>query len=114
MIDINQEARKTLNKLETVTVTYQYPRNFNTLPIVTYYTLTERSGMAYDNTEVMQDGTIQIDIWGSNAKICTDLAIQIHNLMVTDGWNREMSMDIPNPDREVYHKTMRLTKSFQL
>lgn len=112
MVDANAEVRKILNKLHNVTVTYQYPKSFKKLPAVSYYTLTEQGSAAYDNRAVMQDSTIQIDIWADMPKQCTDISMNIYTLLAADDWCQEMVMDVPNPDGDVYHRTMRFVKTF--
>ena len=43
MIDINAEAEKSLGDVKCKAV-FQYPKNFNNLPIISYYTVTECGG----------------------------------------------------------------------
>ena len=43
MIDINAEAEKSLSDVKCKAV-FQYPKNFNNLPIISYYTVTECGG----------------------------------------------------------------------
>ena len=50
MIDINAEAEKSLSDVKCKAV-FQYPKNFNNLPIISYYTVTECGGFYADNDE---------------------------------------------------------------
>jgi hypothetical protein len=59
MIDINAEAEKSLSDVKCKAV-FQYPKNFNNLPIISYYTVTECGGFYADNDESIQDGHIQL------------------------------------------------------
>ena len=104
MIDINAEAEKSLSDVKCKAV-FQYPKNFNNLPIISYYTVTECGGFYADNDESIQDGHIQIDIWAEIPKECSDLAAEV---------NEVMSMDVPENDKKIYHKTMRFQKYFTL
>lgn len=113
MLDINSEAEKTLSKLDC-TVVYSHPRAFSTLPVVSYYNVTEHGGFYSDNTETVQSGYIQADVWTSRAKECGELAIRVNDIMTSDGWTREMSADVPDKDGKIYHKTMRFHKYFSL
>lgn len=113
MIDINEEAEKTLGKLKCKVV-FQYPKNFNNLPIASCYTVTECGVFYADNDESIQEGHIQIDIWAEIPKECSDLAIEVNEIMTKDRWVREMSMDVPQKDENIYHKTMRFKKYFML
>ena len=113
MIDINAEAEQSLGDVKCKAV-FQYPKNFNNLPIISYYTVTECGGFYADNDESIQDGHIQIDIWAEIPKECSDLAAEVNEVMTKDSWVREMSMDVPENDKKIYHKTMRFQKYFTL
>ena len=54
MIDINAEAEKSLSDVKCKAV-FQYPKNFNNLPIISYYTVTACGGFYADNDESIQD-----------------------------------------------------------
>lgn len=112
MIDVNAEADKTLSAL-SCKITYYYPDEFNNLPIVSFYNLTERPDFSYDNEEVIQGGTIQIDIWSDKPDECGEIGIQINEIMTADEWYREFSRDLGKQDG-IYHKTMRFTKYFNV
>lgn len=113
MIDINAAAEKSLGDVKCKAV-FQYPKNFNNLPIISYYTVTECGGFYADNDESVQDGHIQIDIWAEIPKECSDLSAEVNEVMTKDSWVREMSMDVPENDKKIYHKTMRFQKYFTL
>ena len=115
MVDVNEQVKNLLEQgLDGTPVKYQYPDSFNNLPVVTYYTLSQRGSFAFDNIVAMRNSTIVIDIWADYPKMCADLSAKINKLMIGDGWYHEMEMDVPNPDSSVKHKTMRITKSFDL
>lgn len=112
MVDINAEAEKTLSKLDCK-IEYYYPEKFNDLPIVSFYNLTERPDFTSDNEEDIQSGTVVIDIWSDNPADCGSIGLKVNEVMKADGWNREFSRDLPKTD-DVYHRTMRYTKIFNL
>ena len=89
-------------------------RQYFNIPIISYYTVTECGGFYADNDESIQDGHIQIDIWAEIPKECSDLAAEVNEVMTKDSWVREMSMDVPENDKKIYHKTMRFQKYFTL
>jgi hypothetical protein len=112
MLDINTELEKSLKNLSCRLV-YQHPESYGELPIVSFYNLTESVSLSYDNEEQLQDGVIQLDIWARLPKKCGELAIEINELLTSDGWCRQFSMDVPKQDGEcAYHKTMRFIKTF--
>lgn len=39
---------------------------------------------------------------------------EVNEVMTKDSWVREMSMDVPENDKKIYHKTMRFQKYFTL
>lgn len=113
MIDINTEAEKTLSQLDCKVV-YQYPEAFNRLPVVSYYNLAEKGAFYADNSECIQNGYVQVDIWTMTAKECMDISIKVNSAMEKDGWTRELSMDVPKKNEKAYHRTMRFQKYFTL
>lgn len=113
MTDINLEAEGTLKQLDCAVV-YQHPRDFTSLPVVSYYNVTEHGALYTDNTEDIQSGYVQVDVWTAAAKECGDLTLRVNDIMTADGYMREMSADVPENDGKVYHKTMRFHKYFIL
>ncbi len=113
MLDINIEAEKTLKKLDCAVV-YQHPEKFMELPVVSYYNLTECGGFYADNSECIQNGYVQVDIWSDIPSQCGSLSVRVNELMTGDGWTREMSMDVPKKNDRIYHRTMRFQKYFNL
>lgn len=113
MIDINSEAKKVLD-MTRYNVVYQHPEHFTKLPVVSYYNLSEKGAFYADNCECIQSGYIQADIWSKSPKECFDISININDAFTSDGWTREMSMDVPKGDDKVYHRTMRFKKDFVL
>lgn len=112
MQDISKELEKSLENLSCTLVPCR-PDGFNALPVVSYYNLTEFGSLAYDNTEQVQDGTVQLDIWAAVPEECAKIALEINGLLANDGWIRQFSMDIPKRAAErAYHTTMKYTKTF--
>mgnify|MGYP006876967007 CR=1 FL=1 len=91
---------------------FQYPKNFNNLPIISYYTVTECGGFYADNDESIQDGHIQIDIWAEIPKECSDLSAEVNEVMTKDSWVRRCLWTFPKMIKKIYHKTMRFQKVF--
>ena len=52
MFDIGLELRDILKQIDGVSVCFAYPDNFNKLPAIAYYTLTDKGSMSYDNTVI--------------------------------------------------------------
>lgn len=110
MTDINIEAEKILSGLECEVV-FRYPETFLKLPSVSYYTLNEHSVMTADNEELIQEGSVQVDIWAKKPSECGELALKINTLMTDNGWTRQFSRDLKK-ENNIYHRTMRFDKSF--
>lgn len=113
MIDVNLEAEKILAMLD-VKVVYQYPERFTSLPVISYYNVAECGAFYCDNTECIQEGYVQVDIWSDTPKKCGELSVKVNEIMTKDGWVREMSMDVPRKNEKIYHRTMRFKKCFNL
>lgn len=112
MIDINREAKKSLEKTG-FTIVFHHPKENTTLPCVSFYNLSEKPEFSMDNTEAIQKGYIQLDIWAVKASDCGSMAVKINEVLNLDGWSRSMSMDVPE-ESDIYHKTMRFSKQFIL
>ncbi len=110
MIDVNAEAEKTLSKLDCK-IEYYYPEDFNDLPVVSFYNLTETPDFSTDNEEDIQSGTVVVDIWSDTPSDCGSIGLEVNKVMTADGWSREFSRDLGKKDG-VYHRTMRFTKYF--
>lgn len=113
MIDANKIVKELLETIDGVTVKFYHPETFTKLPAISYYELTNTTGLCYDNAEQGQKTYIAIDIWGKGAGECSRLAIKADAVMQKDGWYRELSKDMPK-DTEgkvtVCHKHMRFYK----
>ena len=57
MIDINAEAEKSLGDFKFKSV-FNYPTNFNNLPIISYYTVTACGGFYVYHDESIHKGHI--------------------------------------------------------
>lgn len=113
MIDVNAEAEKTLSALD-YKITYYYPDDFNSLPVVSFYNLNEKPDFSTDNEEDIQSGTVVVDIWANKPDVCGSIGIEVNNIMIADGWHRELSRDVTPDNSRVYHRTMRFIKYFIL
>ena len=112
MTDINEEARAVLEKTG-YGICYRYPMDFKSLPVVSYYLLSDKIGLAADNEELTEVGYICVDIWTRTPKEGHGAASVINRLMSGDGWVRQLAADVPRERGErVYHKTMRFKKVF--
>lgn len=111
MFDIGLELRDILKQIDGVSVCFAYPDNFNKLPAIAYYTLTDKGSMSYDNTVVTNDTTVQIDIYADYPQTCFELSERVYKLLTDNEYYHDMTMDVPNPDdKSIKHKTMRFTK----
>ena len=114
MADANEEVRRVLKTVPGVHVVYQYPKELYDLPTVSYYTLAERGEFARDNVVTDKISTVQLDIWGASGKECTDIAAAVYKTLTAEGWYHEHEADIANPDKAVYHRTARYTRTFAI
>ena len=112
MLDINQELKKSLKNLEVKTV-FQYPDSFVELPIVSYYTVSDKIKMFVDNGAFIEEGYINLDIWTKTPKEGFDIAQAVNSALDKDGWIMQFMMDVKKEsDENIYHRTMRFKKQF--
>ncbi len=112
MLDINYELQKSLRRLDTKSV-YQYPESFAELPVISYYTLTDKIKMFVDNGAFIEEGYVNLDIWTKTPKEGFDIADNIDAVLSEDGWIRQFMMDMKKEsDERIYHRTMRFKKQF--
>lgn len=112
MIDVNKEIERDLSDLGYKTV-YQYPSNFNSLPVVCYYQLTDNPIYNLGDTDIESgtNATVQIDIYTAKRSELGTIATAVTNQLHSKDWYREMSMDVPTTGKP-WHKTMRFAKIF--
>ena len=113
MIDINAEAQKSLLK-SGLDIVFQYPQSKETMPVVSFFTISEKGSFGADDEAWFQDGTIAVDIFAHSPAQCGELALRVNGCMENDGWRRDFSMDVADDADGVFHKTMRFTKSFYI
>ncbi len=114
MTDANEEVRRVLKTVPGIRVVYQYPKELHELPTVSYYTLSERGEFSRDNLVTDKISTVQLDIWGTSGRECVETAAVIYEAMTGNGWYHEHEADVANPDKAVYHRTARYTKTFAI
>ena len=110
MTDINREIEKDLQDIGVESVFF-YPEKFSDLPVVSFYTLTEKGHMSWDNAEAITYGAVQVDIWDTNPAETGRIADKIKTGLAAKGWAREYSGDVP-PEDGIYHRTIRFSKIF--
>ena len=110
-MDINKDAEKSLLKTG-YTVVFQYPQSFSQLPTISFYTANEHGSVSYDNVEAFRDASVAVDIWAKTPKECGRIYEEVRSIMALDGWCENFSADVPKGEDRVYHRTMRLIKSF--
>lgn len=110
MVDFNAEAEKILSGLQCEVV-FRHPKRFSKLPVVSYYTLTEKPAMRADNKELIQEGYLQVDIWADKPKTVGDIAVKVNELMEDAAWLRQFSADVKPENDTVYHRSMRFAKA---
>ena len=89
-----------LNEIESVTVSYHYPDDFNHFPHISFY---ELSNVEADYDQV----TYQIDVWSLAPSINQEIALKINEKLHGLGFKRAFSGDLFENDSKIHHKTMR-------
>ena len=111
MLDINIEAQKALEKTG-YNIAFHYPQSMDTIPVVSFYTVSEAGDMSADNCEMFRTGVVAVDVFCDVPSQSGVMAQQINQVMNEDGWSRISTMDIPEETDGLFHKSMKFTKSF--
>ena len=110
MYDINLELRDILKQIDGVNVCFAYPDNFNKLPAIAYYTLTDKGSMSYDNTVVTNDTTVQIDIYADYPQTCFELSERVYKLLTDNeyydnGRTQSRRQEYKTQNNEIYESS---------
>ncbi len=111
MTDVNSELETILSGL-SVKAVYASPAECETLPIVSYYLLSEKGGFSCDNEESMTDVQVQLDIWAKEGYQCGMISLELNALLRKYGFQRELALDVPKGEDGICHRTMRFVKSY--
>ena len=110
MIDVNEIVEPILAGVGPP-VCYQYPERFNSLPVISFYSLSDTAGFQADNQEWAQKARVQVDIWADRAADAGRVGVEVDRVMQAEGWTRELAADLPKQtDDRIYHRTMRFAK----
>lgn len=110
MIDINKDFEQLLKSTE-YNVAYQFPKQGNELPIITYYEASNTGGFSADNQEWGMISAFVVDIWAITPKQTGDIGVKVDEVLQQSGWRREFAANLPREtDSDVYHRTMRYVK----
>lgn len=110
MIFTSLEAEKDL-KETGYNIVHAFPGNFETLPVVSYYTSSEIPN--YSTTALFSERvTVAVDVWvhEDEEPLTGEMCSNIDSVMYKKGWFREYSADVPDRDSRINHHTMRFSK----
>lgn len=103
MYDVKPQILALLETIQGVTVTGEYPKSFATLPLISFYELSNSENKPA-LPGLLTEISIQVDVWSKRSTGA--IAQQVNNLMNGIGFRRQMSADISDPS-SVNRKTMR-------
>lgn len=92
------------------TVLYNYPNDFNALPVVTYLETNCRMVRWFDNAPYAYESTIQVDVWANVST--TALVKLIDTAFAADYYTLDFSSDVPEPDVKIFHRVLRYRRAF--
>lgn len=108
-MDINILAGDIL-KRTGVRVIYNYPEEEMSLPCISYSTLSEKGIMSADNTELLKEAKIIVNVWARTMKECSDILRDATVLLEADNWACEIARDGKKDERGVYLREGIFTK----
>jgi len=111
MLDINIEAQNALEKTG-YPVVFHYPQRMDSLPVISFCTVSETGEMSADNRDMFTSGVVRLDVFSSVPAECGEMDRAICKAMTDDGWSRLSAVDVPERADGLFHRSMEYTKSF--
>lgn len=106
---INKEVLLALKDIG-IPVSFQTSKSEN-FPYITFFTYLDRPSLHSDDEEKIRGYFVQIDVW---SKVdYTNLAKEIHQSMLAEGFIRQSYFDLYEKDTKVHHKVMRFLKEVE-
>lgn len=108
MLDIHPHIQSLLSEIQGVTVRQSWPQEiteYQSTPLITHQEIAHPSGWTVGNHEMLEDITIQIDIWTTSDTTRGSLASQVDTLLTNRGFRRVDARDDNAPG--TYRKIMR-------
>jgi len=98
-------ALQSATALSTMTGIYpNYPPNFTSLPLISYFEVSNNVSLSADNQEIAAGITYQIDLWGKSS--LTAYAQAVDSIMTGLEFARVACADLYETDTKIIHKAM--------
>ena len=112
MINIKTNVYSALNAITAISdrVYFFYPDDFQTLPCVSYYEITNRELNKADDSEYSSEIEFIVDVWGDSSSEISSIALEVNTAMQGLGFKRTASRDMFEQDTKIYHKNMKFTQ----
>ena len=89
-------------------IQFQYPNDFNALPIITFTEENNRNINFFDNQSFADEISIKIDVWSNTST--SALSKLVDAVFAPDLWTRGYCADVPEPDAKIFHKVMKYSR----
>lgn len=109
MINIKPDVVMALKSTGIPVLFFNSPVEARGLPCITYYELDNAPSSFADDTESVSKITIVLDIYShiNGKQSLSEIAHKVNCVLFELGFIRQMAQDIPEPEADVLHKTMR-------
>lgn len=77
-----------------------------TIPALTFSALNTDNTRDLDGNIICRNASIQIDVWGDTSPEASQLETIVEEALRQDGWGMSGSQDVPDPNPQIYHKTL--------
>lgn len=81
-----------------------------TPPLITYYLLNMSVDMDLSGELASQDVSVSVDIWANTSTEASKILAKTEEAMRKGYWRMTNSLDVPNPDKTIYHMNATFTK----
>ncbi|MDD4292166.1 MAG: hypothetical protein PHX51_08060 [Clostridia bacterium] len=98
----------------SIPVYYAYPQKFTSLPVVSFYELSNSVGSAADDDELMSNISFSVDIWAKTPEETHRIGASVNSAMATLGFVRDGSYDLYEDAGAagIYHRNMNFSGKF--
>ena len=111
MISMHESVAAAISAIPASTF-YNYPQDWNALPSISYYEISNLPETASDDREYSTELEYVVDVWALSPLEMVTLALQADEAMTAIGFTRAFSLELYEKETKIHHKNMRFSGTF--